>query len=156
MREPSMANVVKSNTAEFHQGRGFHTSSTVNLPIRPRRGNETVPPEGIVPNCSPAGWTLCAAKRRKIGASGGGNAWERADSCPVLDRSLQNLQKLLVRKFHRIALHAAGPLGGGNDAGAFGHGQSGDLQRRNLQLGAQGSDPLDPIASLGRRVAGQD
>src|SRR5271165_6772136 len=43
MREPSMANVVKSNTAEFHQGRGFHTSSTVNLPIRPRRGNETVP-----------------------------------------------------------------------------------------------------------------
>src|SRR5271157_3217137 len=45
MREPSMANVVKSNTAEFHQGRGFHASSTVNLPIRPRRGNETVPPE---------------------------------------------------------------------------------------------------------------
>src|SRR5271165_1597490 len=43
MREPSMANVVKSNTAEFHQGRGFHASSTVNLPIRPRRGNETVP-----------------------------------------------------------------------------------------------------------------
>ncbi len=80
---------------------------------------------GIVPNCSPARLTLCAAKRRKFAASGGGNAWERADSCPVLDRSLQNLQKLLVRKFHRIALHAAGPLGGGNDAGAFGHGQSG-------------------------------
>lgn len=42
-----MANVVKSNTAEFHQGRGFHASSTVNLPIRPRRGNETVPDYGL-------------------------------------------------------------------------------------------------------------
>ena len=30
------------------------------------------------PNCSPAGLTRCAAKRRKFAASGGGNAWERA------------------------------------------------------------------------------
>src|SRR5271157_905173 len=34
---------------------------------------------GIVPNCSPAGLTRCAAKRRKFAASGGGNARERAN-----------------------------------------------------------------------------
>jgi len=48
-------------------------------PFLIRVQGEDVECVGIVPNCSPDGLTLCAAKCRKFGASGGGNAWERAN-----------------------------------------------------------------------------
>src|SRR4051812_13185213 len=43
MREPSMANVVKSRTSEFHQGRAFQASPTVNSLKCPWGCNETIP-----------------------------------------------------------------------------------------------------------------
>ena len=67
-------------------------------------------------------------------------------------RSIQDVQQQFVREPHRIALHAAGPLRGRDDLGAFAWAKVLRGERRYLQLLASSLDPRQAIPDIGRGV----
>src|SRR3954451_10770230 len=69
------------------------------------------------------------------------------------DRSIQEVEQKLVRESDRVALHAAGPLRGRDDLGAFARTEMLRGEGRYLQLRASSLDPRQAIPDIGRWVS---